>query len=217
MESGTSYLSVPLIATPRYSVGPIIIAFMVIVIILGIIMYLFSNNPRYNDIRRKAITILVKISNNTDLPHKLTIPNVENIVLESGKNISLYLKSGDVIYVQANNYDGEEVRYKLSIPNNIDRIYITPDGLISSLGPVEPTNLRNDSVIPIVFIQKTKKGRRWGRYQVGAHSNAADKIIGSGTTWEVAVLEDEDNPIDSITISGVPTEIVFDGGKLKAI
>ena len=215
MESGTSYLSVPLVATPRYSVGPIIIAFMVIVIILGIIMYLFSNNPRYNDIRQKTYTILVKIHNITDLPHKLTIPNVEHIVLEPDKDISLYLKSGDVIYVQAHNYDGEEVRYKLTVPNNIDRIYITPDGLVSSLGPVELTNLRNNSVISVVFIQKTKKGRRWGVAKVSAGSNT-DRIVGPGTTWEIAVPGDEDNPIDSITVSGTPSEIVFDGGKLTA-
>ena len=85
MGDNTSYLSVPLIATPKYSAGPIIIAFVVIVLILGIIMYLFSNNPRYNDIRPKSGTILVKISNGTKLPHKLNIPNLDDITLEPGK------------------------------------------------------------------------------------------------------------------------------------
>ncbi len=216
MESGTSYLSVPLVATPRYSAGPIIVAFVVIVIILGIIMYLFSNNPRYNDIRPKVHTVLVKIYNKTDLPHELIIPNAENIVLNPEKDISLYVKSRDVIYTKAHYYDGEEMRYKLTIPNNIDRIYITPDGLISNLGSFQTTHLKNDSAMAVVFIQKTKNGRRWGMFSLLAHSGAADKIVGPGTTWEVAAAGDEDNPIDSIYISGVPTEIVFDGSQLTA-
>ena len=55
-----------------------------------------------------------------------------------------------------------------------------------------------------------------GIYSLSAYSAAADKIVGPGTTWEVSAAGDEDNPIDSIHISGVPTEIVFDGGKLSA-
>ena len=216
MESGTSYLSVPLVATPRYSAGPIIVAFVVIVIILGIIMYLFSNNPRYNDIRPKAHTVLMKVHNKTSLPYELIIPDTKDIVLEPEKDISLYVKSRDVIYAKAHYYDGEEVKHKLTVTNNMDRIYITHDGLISGLGDLKTTNMTNDSNINVVFIQKTKNGRRWGVYQVAAHSTAADKIIGLGTTWEVSAVGNEDSPIDSIVVSGVPTEIVFDGGKLNA-
>jgi hypothetical protein len=216
MESSTSYLSVPLMATPKYSAGPIIVAFVVIVIILGIIMYLFSSNPRYNDIRPKSETILTKIVNDTNLPHKLTIPNFEDITLEPGKDASLYIKTRGSIYAQAHNYDGEKINHKLTIAPNMNRIRITPDGFISSSGPFQTTNLKNDSPIAVVFIQKTQKGRRWGLYQASAYSVAADKIIGAGSTWEVAAVGEEDNPIDSIYISGVPTKIVFDGVKLTA-
>jgi len=216
MESSTRYLSVPLMATPKYSAGPIIVAFVVIVIILGIVMYLFSNSPRYNDIRSRSETILAKIVNGTNLPHKLTIPNSEDITLEPGKDASLYIKTRDSIYARAHNYDGEEVRHKLTIAPNMDRIRITPDGFISSSGPFQTSNLKNDSPIAVVFIQKTQKGRRWGMYRLSAHSVAADKIVGAGSTWEVAAAGDEDNPVDSIYISGVPTEIVFDGDRLAA-
>nr|QBK85597.1 MAG: hypothetical protein LCMAC101_01920 [Marseillevirus LCMAC101] len=216
MESGTSYLSVPLVATPRYSVGPIIIAFVVIVVILGIIMYLFSNNPRYNDIRSKSIPVLVKIYNKTSLPYEINIPNVKDIVLEPGKDISLYIKSLGVIYARAHNYDGEEVDYKITISDDIDKIYITPDGLISSLGSLESTDLINNSFMDVIFIQKTKKGIRWEMHAVTAQSAVVDKVVGIGSTWEVAAAGDEDNPIDSITVAGRPSKIVFDGDKLKA-
>ena len=55
-----------------------------------------------------------------------------------------------------------------------------------------------------------------GIYQVMPGSAVVDKIVGMGSTWEVAASGDEDNPIDSITISGIPSEIVFDGYKLTA-
>lgn len=216
MGDNMSYLSVPLVATPKYSVGPIIIAFVVIVIILGIIMYMFSNNPRYNDIRPKARTILAKISNGTKLPHKLSIPNLEDITLEPGRDVSLYVKIRDVIRAQAHNYDGEEINHNLTVTDNMDRIHITNDGMISSLGPFKTSDLENKSNIPVVFIQKTGAGRRWGMYEVRNNSVVVDKIVGAGSTWEVAILGDEDNPIDSIYISGVPTKIVFDGIKLTS-
>ena len=216
MESDASYLSVPLVATPRYSAGPIIVAFVVIVIILGIIMYLFSNNSRYNDIRPKACTALVKIQNKTSLPYKLTIPNAKDIVLDSDKDVSLYVRCKDVIHAEANHYDGEKVKHKLTITNNMNKIYITHDGFISGLGDLKSTNMVNNSNITVIFIQKTKNGRRWGVFQILPHDVAIDKIVGIGTTWEVSAVGDEDNPIDSITVSGIPSEIVFDGHKLTA-
>ena len=216
MGDNTSYLSVPLVATPKYSAGPIIIAFVVIVIIIGIIMYLFSSNPRYNDIRPKAGTILTKISNGTNLPHKLSIPNLEDITLEPGKDVSLYVKFRDVIHAQAHNYDGEEINHKLTVTDNMDRIHITNDGMISGSGSFQTSDLENKSNVPVVFIQRTKKGRRWGIYNVKNNSIIVDKIIGAGSTWEVSVSGDEDNPIDSIYISGIPTKIVFDGKKLTS-
>jgi hypothetical protein len=68
----------------------------------------------------------------------------------------------------------------------------------------------------VVFIQKGKNGVRWGMYSVMPLSAAKDKIVGPGTTWEVAAVGDEDNPITSIIVSGTPSSIVFDGDKLTA-
>lgn len=216
MEDNGSYLSVPLVATPKYSMGPILIAFVVIVVILGVIMYIFSNNPRYADIRPKGKTILMKIYNKTSVPYTIVIPNVKDIVIEPDKDVSLYIKSRDVISAKARTYDDEEIKYRLTVPNNIDKIYITPGGLVTSLGEMNTTDLVNDSYLNVVFIQRSNKGVRWGIANIAPNSSENGKIVGRRTTWDVALEGDEDNVISSIVIAGIPSRIVFDGTKLQA-
>nr|QBK86663.1 MAG: hypothetical protein LCMAC102_04600 [Marseillevirus LCMAC102] len=200
-----------------FSIGPIIIGFIIIGFLVGIALY-FYTKTHHNEYDQGGGHIMLIITNESKIPYIITFANNKTIELLPDQQSKVSVGHHDILTAKGYNYDGTPVEhiYKISNPN-ANKLYITSAGFRSNISGADNVQFVNNSPYPIMFIEKSSKGgRRWASDIVPPHNTTKSHFVGKRTTWEVAHPTAENQPIAELTVHGKATKLVFDGSSLKS-
>lgn len=208
---------VPVTTEATYSTGPMMIGFIIIILLVGVALFLYTRN-HHNERDRGGGEMDILISNKSQLPFNVTLPD-SRMLLSPNTTMKVNISQYDIIKATAHTYDGQELSYEFKVSNpKIKKIYLSPSGFSSNLSGTEDVEFVNNSPYPILFIERSDSGsRRWGTDIVPPRSSSGGHFVARNTIWEVSHPTDENNPIDHLTVSGKVKQIIYDGNSLKAI
>ena len=208
---------VPVTADATHSIGPILVAFIIVGILIGVALYLYTNN-HHNEYDQGGGYMAVSISNKAKVPYNVSLPNGSNVELSPDQETNVSVSQHDTVSATSYNYDGTPVTHNFKISNpQIKKIHITPSGFRSDVSGAENVVFVNNAPYPVMFIEQSSKGgRRWASDIVPPNSNTGGHFVGKRTTWQVAHPTDENNPITQITVGSKADKLVFDGETLKS-
>lgn len=216
--SGSSQnVIVPVTTEATYSTGPIMVGFIIIILLVGVALFLYTRN-HHNERDRGGGEMDILISNKSQLPYNVILPD-SKMLISPNTTIKVTLSQYDIIKATAHTYDGQELSYEFKVSNpKIKKIYLSPSGFSSNVSGEENVEFVNNSPYPILFIERSDSGgRRWGTDIVPPMSSSGGHFVAQNTVWEVSHPTDEDNPIDHLTVSGKVKQIIYDGNSLKAV
>jgi hypothetical protein len=228
---------IPLTTQPSYSIGPVLIGLIVIAVLVGIALYMYTRDHQTPPPVESQGQNSFSIVNSTQLKYIITLPEDRKIELNPGQIEKVFLAEGDTIKAKAYTYDGLPLLHEYRVPrfprskdskeedtesenlrekDKESKIYLTPSGFSSNASGSENVIFVNRGPYPILFIEKSDSGgRRWASDIVPPLSQKGGHFVSRGSTWEVAHPSNEDSPIDSITIGGKVQALLFDG-KLRS-
>ena len=210
-------MSVPLTKEANYSVGPILVAFIVIGIIVAVGLFMYSSN-HHNEYDQSGVHVIVLLHNKTKLPQKVTLPNGNKFDLAPDSVAKVSIGQHKVIKALSHQYDGSEMEHAYQVANrNISNLYITPHGFSNDLTTSEDVVFFNDASYPVLFVQVGKGDRRWVSDIVGPNSSTTGHLVPRQSKWQVVHPMDEDTPISELRVSGRVKSLRFDGNSIIAI
>lgn len=214
MES--QLLLTPVVTEASHSVGPIIIGFIIIGILVGLSLYLYAMN-HHNEYDQGGGHMPITVSNETDLPHTISLPSGQEVDIDPKQEVRLALGQHDALVSKVKNYDGTLTshHYRLSNPK-IQKVHLTPSGFHSNISGSDNVTFVNQTPDPLMFIEKSHKGgRRWGVSVVPPFDSSDGHFVGKRSIWQVAHPTMENEPLDQKTIGGKINKLIFDGQHLK--
>lgn len=208
---------VPVTSSTVFGIGPVIIIFIALAMILGLILYLFTKNyhKKYEQ-GGKQMRVIIK--NDTNQIYTLKVPDNTKRELLPQKEIILSLSQHDVLSAVAINKDESISEHVLKLTNsNIKNVYITVNGFRTDLSGSQNVTFINDSHISILFVERSSSGgRRYPKFILLPGQQISNKFVGKRTTWEVVSPSQENIVIAKITIGGKPSKIIFNGNNIIA-
>lgn len=217
MASAPRGLVVPVTTDATYSIGPIILAFVIVGILVGVAMYLYMKQ-HHNEYSQGGGQMTVLITNNSQIPYVVTLSDGRKLSLAPDQSAKISVNHNQPITASGYNYDGTQVNHTYVVTNRRTRnIHITPSGFRTNITGNNNTQLVNDASYPVMFVERSNKGgRRWASDIVPPHGVTDGNFVGARTLWEVVHPTSEDSPISQVTVGGRPKRLVFDGNKLSA-
>ena len=199
-------------------VGALVLVSLVILLFLGLLMFFLTRpvkDPTEED-DKKYVQLVV--GNRTDMPQKISYKGTTFVVPPfEERRIAISLGEGTIL-AKARRIDGSIGTFETTLSNPlITELYITYNGFRSNLSVAENVTLRNESSSPIMFIEKASNGRRHPSNILPPMSEKKGYFASKNSTWEVVIPIDEDSPLDTLTVEGIPSQIVFTGERLFAI
>lgn len=209
-----------IVATPvevdlEESAGPIIIAFIVVLILVGIVAYIYFKS-HHNTFDQGGGHLSPDITNHTALLQTLHLPDKSTLAIPPHQTSGISAAQHSVITAESENFDGSKNKhnYRLSNPT-ISHLHITNSGFRSNITVSKDVDFVNSSPDGVLFIEKsTKGGRRWLMDRVPPFGVTKNHIVPKGTTIQVSDPAQEDSPIATLAVGGNVHKIIFDGIKL---
>ena len=200
-------------------VAALVLVSLVILLFLGLLMFFLTRpvkEPSTGEDDKKYVQL--NVGNRTDMPQKISYKGTTFVVPPfEERRIAISLGEGTIL-AKARRVDGSIGTFETTVSNPlITDLYITYNGFRSNLSVAENVTLRNESSSPIMFIEKASNGRRHPSNILPPMSERAGYFASKNSTWEVVIPIDEDSPLDTLTVEGIPTQIVFTGERLFAI
>ena len=214
-EKTARILMVPVTTKATYSIGPILIGFIIIGLLVGVGLYLYLRN-HHNEYEEGGEHMIIKVSNTTTIPYTLSLPSGRKVKLAPKYSTKISATRHENITAEAHNYDGTATRYNYTLSHpEIKHIYITPSGIRTNVSGSDNVQFINQSYFPVMFVERSSRGgRRWASDIVPPQKSTSGNFVGKITTWEVVHPTDENQPIAEITVGGKAQKLIFDGQRL---
>lgn len=209
---------VPVKTEATYSTGPIMVGFIIIVILVGVALFLYTRN-HHTESSHGGEQMNITIKNLSQLPYVISLPSKTKINLEKDKETKVSLAQYDIIKAMSYTYDGQKIEHEFKISNpKIKTVYISPSGFSSNISSMNNVEFVNNSRYPVLFIERSENGsRRWGTDIIPPLSKSKGHFMAQNTVWEVTHPTDENTPLDQITVGGKINQLIYDENGLKAI
>lgn len=198
-------------------VGALVLVSLVILLFLGLLMF-FLTRPVPDSGQNDKKYVQLDVGNRTDMPQKISYKGTTLMIPPfEERRLAISLGEG-IILAKTRRIDGSVGTFETTVSNpEITDLYITYNGFRTNLSVTENVTLRNESSSPIMFIEKASNGRRHPSNILPPMSERTGYFASKNSTWEVVIPIDEDSPLDTLTVEGIPTQIVFTGERLFAI
>lgn len=197
--------------------GALVLTSLVILLLLGLLMYFLTRPIPEPPATSKSYRQLM-IDNKTNMPQRVSYKGTElKIPPFEAKALAISLGEGRIL-AKSRRVDGTVGTYETIVDNpDVHTLYITHRGFRTNLTGTEDVTLRNESSTPIMFIERAANGRRYPSDILPAMSEKKGHFGFRNSTWEVVIPIDEDTPLDTLTVQGIPTQLVFTGERLFAV
>lgn len=196
--------------------GAIVAAIIVMVLIVLLLGWLIARPSIGTPPSLSKVHHTLKIVNESSIPQKILHDGTE-LLLADGESGTIALALGDTLISKGRRYDGTIRTLEKRIDSSeITTLYITPKGFRTNLSASTDTMLVNESAVSVMFVEIDSSGRRYPSKIVGPGAVASGVFSFSNSTWNVVLPVDENTPLDTLTIQGIPSKIVFTGDRLYA-
>ena len=214
IEMASPQITLKPVKTERdYGSGTIFLGFGIIILLLGIVLYLYSSR-HHNVYPQGGESFPSAITNKTKLSYKLSFSNK---ILNPGEEIKINLGQHTTISALSSYSDGTPIMHRYTLSNkNANKIYITPSGFRTNLSSADDVEFINQSHFPVMFVQLGRGNRRWIESTVPAGTSDSGHFVPFKSKWQIVHLYNQDALISELTVSGRAKKLVFDGSILKA-
>src|SRR5690242_17688457 len=132
--SGSSQnVIVPVTTEATYSTGPIMVGFIIIILLVGVALFLYTRN-HHNERDRGGGEMDIVISNKSQLPYHVILPDSSRVLIPPNNERKVTISQYDIIKATAHTYDGQELSYEFKVSNpKIKKIYLSPSGFRSNV------------------------------------------------------------------------------------
>ena len=201
-------------------IGFIVLGFLVLFILVAGGLYLYHSS-RYNEYPVSEGARKVRVTNVTSSPYVVIHTKSRRpVTFGPRESKDVIIDMHEDVSASTIHPDGSNVEHIHRLANEkVNHLYITHDGFRTNLSSSLRVNFVNESDHPVVFIQKSLKGKqRWVSDIVPAKTVSEGHFVGERSMWEVVYPNAEDVPVAEIRVGGkMVSSIIFDGLRLRAI
>lgn len=204
--------SVPLESGTAYDKWGIILGIVVVVIVMGSILFIYSRERMNNVVYHDKGNFNATITNKTPYKFKIQSPHFSK-TLNSGEKYDVVLGMHEVIKAKANP-NNKTLEFHTIPTENLDNLYITEDGFGDDSETSTDIPFINNSDKDVHFVLVSSHGQRRFPTPVPANSKV-EHIIKVGQTWQVVPHNNTNNVLGELTLHDLPYNLVFDGKSLN--
>lgn len=198
-----------------YKTGPIIIGVLGVIFLVGIAFFVFYRT-HYIKHEEGGRFMRIRVENSSMVPHTLTFADGSTKTLLPGQSENVNITQHDVIATKGEYPNGMLSETSIRIKNpQITHVFITDGGIRTNLSVATRVNLQNKAPFEIV-ISEVVNGIILPGVKMKPFSVIDADLIATGSQWAVFHPKDPDAILDTLTITGRPTLITFDGSRLTS-